>query len=317
MDGISFWMLILSPASSYHHIFDSQLSAIMSKVPAVLAATEQDIQQMLAAGTHLGTKNAEVVMNPYVWKRRNDGIHIINIGKTWEKLVFAARIIAAIENPADVCVISARPYGQRAALKFAQYTGAQAIAGRFTPGTLTNYITRSFREPRLIIVTDPRTDHQAIKEASYVNIPIIAFADTDSPLRFVDVAIPQNNKSKHSIGLGYWMLAREVLRLRGTIARTAPWSVMVDMFFYRDPEETEKEAEAAAPEKAFGQEYGGEWGASAEEPAQPNLEWEATGSGVAGVAALASAQVEGEWGNDTTGEWGNEPAAPATATGWE
>lgn len=293
----------------------------MSKVPSVLAATEQDIQSMLAAGTHLGTKNMEVVMNPYVWKRRNDGIHIINIGKTWEKMVFAARIIAAIENPADVCVISARPYGQRAALKFAQYTGAQAIAGRFTPGTLTNYITRSFREPRLIIVTDPRTDHQAIKEASYVNIPIIAFADTDSPLRYVDVAIPQNNKSKHSIGLGYWMLAREVLRLRGTIARTAPWSVMVDMFFYRDPEEAEKEAEAAAaPEKAFGQEYGGDWGASADETtaAPAALEWEASGSGAAGVAALASAQVEStEWGAETTGEWGNEPAAPAAVTGWE
>ena len=70
-------------------------------------------------------------------------------------------------------MISARPYGQRAVLKFAAHTGAQAIAGRFTPGSFTNYITRSFKEPRLIIVTDPRTDAQAIKEASYVNIPVI------------------------------------------------------------------------------------------------------------------------------------------------
>lgn len=62
------------------------------------------------------------------------------MNKTWEKLLLAARAIVAVEHPSEIFVISSRPYGQRAVLKFAAYTGATPIAGRFTPGAFTNQI---------------------------------------------------------------------------------------------------------------------------------------------------------------------------------
>jgi len=255
-------------------------------------------------------------------KPRNEGSSIINVRKFWEKLVLAARAIVAVENPADVCAISCQPQGQRAVLKFAKYTGATAIAGRFTPGSFTNQIQAAFKEPRLIVITNPNVDHQAVSEASFVNIPVIAFCDPSTSLRFIDIAIPANNKANKSIGLMWWFLTREVLRLRGELNRQAPWDVMVDLFFYRDPEETEKEDQAGvsgqdrdAQQHALESQYyddGPSIMPSSENFAGNRDNWGASGDNWGGANAGATAGGAGGETND----WNTPAAVNTTAGGW-
>jgi len=283
---------------------------------------QEDVVKFLVCQTHVGARNVDFQMEQYVYQRKTDGIFIINLKKTWEKILLAARAIAAVENPADVCVISARPYGQRAILKFASHIGATPVAGRFTPGTFTNQIQKAFREPRLLVVCDPRTDHQAITEASYVNIPVIAFCNTDSPLKLVDIAIPGNNKGAKSVGLLWWMLAREILILRGQTTRelgfkfgAAEKEIMVDLYFYRDPEEIEKEEQVDKTKDVI--EPGEDrWGGAADTGAPGGVaEWAGEPAAPAApIADYTATPVIQNWAQETEAEW-VQSAQPQT-TEW-
>jgi len=283
----------------------------MSQISPVLNLREEDVKRMVACHVHLGSQNLDSAMKRYVFKRNETGVHIIDIRKTWEKLQLAARAIVAIENPKDVCAValsspSAVPFSQRAVLKLGSYLGCRTIAGRFTPGTFTNQQQSHYFEPRILIASDTRKDHQPIVEASYVNMPVIAFCNTDSSLRGIDIAIPCNTAGKYSIALMYWMLCREVLRLRDTVSRDKEWEVMVDMFIYRDPEEAEKQQQQRALEDAGGQ------------PGESSVAAGTEGGG-------------GDWNDDTEGagaggegqgqdwtapaSWGDEPASGGN-DGW-
>uniref|UniRef100_A0A2R9CJ02 40S ribosomal protein SA n=1 Tax=Pan paniscus TaxID=9597 RepID=A0A2R9CJ02_PANPA len=266
-----------------------------AKSPDVLQMKEEDVLQFLAAGTHLGGTKLDFQMEQYIYKRKSDGIYIINLKRTWEKLPLAARAIVAIENPADVSVISSWNTGQRAMLKFAAATGATPI------------IQAAFPEPPLLVLTDPRADHQPLTEASYVNLPTIALCNTDSPLCCVDIAIPCNNKGAHS------MPAREVLRMRDTISHEHPWEVMPELYFYRDPEEIEKEEQAAAEKAVTKEEFQGEWTAPAPEftATQPEVTDWSEGVQVPSVP-IQQFPTEDWSAQPATEDWSAAPTAQAT-----
>uniref|UniRef100_A0A2K6ELE8 40S ribosomal protein SA n=1 Tax=Propithecus coquereli TaxID=379532 RepID=A0A2K6ELE8_PROCO len=251
----------------------------MSRALDVLQMKEEDFLKFLAAGTHLGGTNLDFQMEKYIYKRKSDGIYIINLKRTWENLPLAAHAIVAIEKPADVSVISSRNTGQRAVLKFAAATGATPIAS----------IQAAFQELCLLVVTDPRAEHQ-----------------TQSPLHCVDIAIPCNNKGAHSVGLMWWMLAREVLCMHGALSLEHPWEIMPDRCFSRHPGEIEKEEQAAAEEAVTKEEFQGEWTAPAPEftAAQPKVaDWSEGGQ----VPPVPIQHTQ-----PATEDWSTVPTAQAT-----
>jgi small subunit ribosomal protein SAe len=251
-------------------------------------------------------------MNRYIWKRRTDGVNIINIRKTWEKIVLAARVIAAVENPLDINVVSTRQSGQRAVLKFSQFIGAHPISGRFTPGGFTNQIQEKFLEPRLLVAADPRSDHQAITEASYVNVPVIAFCNSDSHVRLVDIVIPFNTSSNQAIGLGFWLLAREVLHLKGQLPRGQHWDVMVDLFIYRAPEEAAEQKKAQIENKAVQQTPAEESYRPLEQASNENTgeNWNQWSVNASGTTSWAETSVPQQWSEASdAAPQATEPAA--------
>ena len=178
-----------------------------------LSPKEEDIKMLIIAGCQYGGKKITKQMKKYVYTVRKDGIAIFDVNKIYEKIQVAARIIASVD-PDSVISVSSKEAGQRAVYKFGHFTKTQTVTGRWSPGMLTNQTTKKFIEPRLLIVTDPRTDYNAILESSYVNIPVIAICNTDNMLKYVDCAIPCNNRHPKSVAMIWYLLTKAVLEIK-------------------------------------------------------------------------------------------------------
>jgi small subunit ribosomal protein S2 len=184
---------------------------------------------MLSAGIHIGTRMKTKDMGPFIYRVRSDGLFVLDVKKTDERIRVAAKFLARFE-PSKIATVAARLYGRSPVEKFCEVVGATPILGRFIPGLLSNPLYPNRIEPGVIVVSDPKADVQAVKEASTVGIPVVALCSTDNDFSDVDLAIPTNNKGRRALAVIYWLLARQILRERGEIPPDGDISQSIDDF---------------------------------------------------------------------------------------
>ena len=183
----------------------------------------------LTSGVHIGTQQKSADMKNFIFKVRTDGLYVLNIQLTNERIKYASQFLARYE-PTNVLAVSARQYGQKPVSTFAKTLGFNVFAGRFIPGTLTNPNLPKYTEPELLVVTDPAADAQALKEAISVGIPVIGFCDANNETKNVDYIIPANNKGRRSLAVVYWLLTRETLKERGDIQNNDDYTITIEDF---------------------------------------------------------------------------------------
>jgi len=187
------------------------------------------LEEYLKAGFHIGTKFRTKAMSDFIYKVRPDGLAVLNVQKINERILLASKLLAQY-NIKDIVVVCRRENGWHAVKLFSKLTGIKAFTGRYPPGILTNPNLKSFIEAKLILVCDPQPDKNVINDAKKVGIPIIALCDTNSETNNVDLIVPCNNKGKKSLGLLFYILAREYFKVTGKIKDDSEFKANLEEF---------------------------------------------------------------------------------------
>ena len=187
------------------------------------------LEQYLKVGIHIGTKFRTKYMEQFIYKVRPDGLAVLNVQEIDKRIGIAAKMLSKYE-PNSILVVGRRENSWKSVEMFAKATGIRSLIKRYPPGILTNQDLEDFTEIKLLFATDPIPDKNAVRDAVKIGIPVIALCDTNNEANYVDLIIPCNNKGKKSLGLIFWILAKEYLRLKGVIKSEQEMKYSVDDF---------------------------------------------------------------------------------------
>lgn len=183
----------------------------------------------LKAGLHIGTKFKTKYMEPFIYKVRPDGLSVLNVQEINKRVKLASKFINKFE-PDEIMVVGKRENSWKAIKLFSQLTGIKSYTGRYKPGILTNPSLEDFTEIKVLICADPWPDKDAVKDAVKSGAAVIALCDTNNESTYVDLVVPCNNKGKKSLGLFFWILAREYLLSKGLIKSEKDMTIKLEEF---------------------------------------------------------------------------------------
>ncbi|NTV23602.1 MAG: 30S ribosomal protein S2 [Nanoarchaeota archaeon] len=178
----------------------------------------------LKAGIHIGTKFKTKFMDNFIYKTRSDGLSVLNVQKIDERIKEMSNMLSKYE-PQDILVVSRRENGWQPVKVFGKIIGAKIFAGRYPPGILTNPNLKNHMEAKIVVVTDAWPDRNAVQDALKIGIPVIALCDTNNQANNIDLVVPCNNKGKKSLGLLFYIVAREYMKSRGTAEKDIKFTV--------------------------------------------------------------------------------------------
>jgi small subunit ribosomal protein S2 len=205
----------------------------MSETEAKMEVPEEGLllprESLLSSGIHIGTRMKTGDMEQFIYRVRPDGLFVLDVKKTDDRIRVAGKFLARFE-PKKIAAAAGRLYAQEPVKKFCELIGATPVIGRFIPGLLSNPLYPNRIEPEVLVISDPRADLQAVKEAGSIGIPVVALCSTDNEFAGVDFVIPTNNKGRRALAVIYWLLARQILRERGELAADKDPAVSIDDF---------------------------------------------------------------------------------------
>ena len=168
----------------------------------------------ISCSVHLGTKVITPEMRKFVYKRRADGLAVINTNLFDDKLREAVTYLTQF-NPEDIFIVCKREAGWPAVEKFSKILGIKCFTKKYPAGIITNLQLEDFFEAKLVIICDPWVDKNALNDSLKVGLPVLGICDTNNYTKGIEKVIPANNKSRKSIGLVLYVLTREFLKANG------------------------------------------------------------------------------------------------------